>query len=218
MTTPMLDPDAQQALAERCREVAADPTRIRIRFAAAAREIARDGGTAAELAEPGAARVEDRVRVELLRTLGEALADDPDRLAAEVADLYRFGDADERRAILLGLPVLEHAPIRDRMLDLVHDALRTNDPRLVAAALGPYAAEGLDPAAWRQGILKCLFVGVPLRHVAGLGSRTDAELLRMVSDYADERRAAGRPVPTDAVDLLSGRASSDHPHEKARET
>jgi hypothetical protein len=123
-------------------------------------------------------------------------------LSAEVHDLYRFGDADERRAVLLGLGHLGDA-IGDRAVDLLHDALRTNDPRLVAAALGTYAAR-LDPAAWRQAVLKCLFVGVPLRLVAGLDrpNGSDDELCRMVADYAAERRAAGREVPADALSFL----------------
>lgn len=187
---------AEQALAERCAEILDDPTRIRVRFPAAAREVARTPGTSAE---PGEDRVEDRVRVRLLDALAVALADEPDRLATEVAELYRFGDADERRAVLLALPRLG---LGDRALDLVRDALRTNDARLVAAALGPYAAAELDQPGWRQGVLKCLFVGVPLRLVAALGERTDPELARMVADYADERRAAGRPVPDDACLIL----------------
>ena len=39
-----------------------------------------------------------------------------------------------------------------RCLPVVRDALRTNDTRLVAAALGPYAAAHLDDAAWRQAV------------------------------------------------------------------
>ncbi|SDK85687.1 hypothetical protein SAMN05428985_106391 [Nocardioides sp. YR527] len=179
-----------------CAEIEAEPTRIRTRFPAAAREIGRTPGTSAE---PGAERVEDGVRLRLLAALGGALAGDPDALSIEVHDLYRFGDADERRAVLLGLGQIEDL-IGDRALDLVHDALRTNDPRLVAAALGTYASR-LDDAAWRQAVLKCLFVGVPLRLVAGL-ERADDELRRMVADYAAERRAAGREVPADALSFL----------------
>ena len=82
---------------------------------------------------------------------------------------------------------------------LLLDALRTNDVRLVAAAMGPHAAR-LSAHDWRHGVLE-----VPVRRGAaeppshGLGARTDAELLAMVRRYADEREAAGRPVPDDAV-------------------
>ncbi|MBD8870638.1 EboA domain-containing protein [Nocardioides donggukensis] len=198
MRPTTLDPAAEQALAERCREVVADPARIRVRFPAAAREIARTPGTSPA---PGGDRIEDRVRVRLLDALAQGLPD-PDARAAEVRDLYRYGDADERRAVLLALPRLG---LHGRVVDLLHDALRTNDPRLVAAALGPYAATYLDDEAWRQGVLKCLFVGVPLRLVDGVDQRADDELRRMVADYADERRAAGRPVPDDALPLLTSR-------------
>lgn len=188
----------QTLLAEWCAEIEADPTRIRTRFPAAAREIGRTPGTSPE---PGAERVEDDVRLQLLGALGRGLADDADRLSTEVHDLYRFGDADERRAVLLGLGHLSHV-LGDRAVDLLHDALRTNDPRLVAAAVGTYAAR-LDDAAWRQAVLKCLFVGVPLRLVSELDRRADDELRRMVADYAAERQAAGREVPVDALPLLS---------------
>jgi hypothetical protein len=55
---------------------------------------------------------------------------------------------------------------------------------------------------WRHGVLKCLFVGVPVAAVADLRRRGDAELARMVADYAAERRAAGRDVGADALTLL----------------
>lgn len=200
MTAPTtLTPAARQALDECCREILTDPRRIGVLFPAAARRVARTPGTSPE---PGAHRLEDGVRVRLLHTLARVLADEPDRLAAEVVDLYRYGDADERRAVLIALPDLG---LDDRALPVLRDALRTNDPRLVAAALGPYAAAHLDDAGWRQGVLKCLFVGVPLRLVAGLAERTDDELVRMVADHADERRAAGRPVPDDALPFLATR-------------
>jgi hypothetical protein len=116
-------------------------------------------------------------------------------LLAAVTDLYTRGDAAERRGVLRALEFLD---VGDGALPLVRDALRTNDTRLVAAALGPYGALRLDPAAWRDAVLKCLFVGVPLADVTDLKRRTDPELVRMVRDFARERRAAGRPVPADA--------------------
>ncbi|MFJ8647552.1 EboA domain-containing protein [Streptomyces sp. NPDC093546] len=110
--------------------------------------------------------------------------------------LYHHGTAAERRAVLLALPSLVSGP---EALPLVEDALRTHDTRLVAAAVGPYAAAHLPPHPWRHAVLKCLFTGVPLDAVAALPERArgDAELARMLADYAAERTAAGRPVPAD---------------------
>ncbi|MFB7084729.1 EboA domain-containing protein [Streptomyces sp. NPDC056296] len=133
--------------------------------------------------------------------------------------VYSQGTADERRAVLHALPHLVPGP---DALPLVEDALRTNDTRLVAAALGPYAARHLDPHQWRHAVLKCLFTGVPVDHVADLDrrARADAELARMLADYAAERTAAGRPVPEDLhrVLALTEPARSSHgtadPHGK----
>ena len=121
--------------------------------------------------------------------------------------VYRQGTADERRAVLHALPHLVPGP---DALPLVEDALRTNDTRLLTAAVGPYAARHLDPHQWRHAVLKCLFTGVPVDAVADLSrrARADAELARMLSDYADERRAADRPVPDDLHRVL---ALTEHP-------
>lgn len=143
--------------------------------------------------------VDDLARARLLTALAASLS--PDRLPAEVTSLYRYGDAAERRGVLRALHLLPET-MADVGRDLVEDALRTNDLRLVAAALGPFAAHCLNAHAWRHGVLKCLFVGVPLAAVAGLEDRTDGELVRMVADYAAEREAAGRDVPADAVRIL----------------
>jgi hypothetical protein len=116
--------------------------------------------------------------------------------------VYAQGTADERRAVLQALPHLVPGP---DALPLVEDALRTNDTRLVAAALGPYAARHLDAHQWRHAVLKCLFTGVPVDQVADLDRRAgaDAELARMLTDYAAERTAAGRPVPDDLHRVLA---------------
>ena len=147
--------------------------------------------------------VDDLARTRLLTVLAEVL--DPAPLAEEVARLYRYGDDAERRGVLRGLTVLP-AGVVATGVELVQDALRANDIRLVAAAMGEFAGRHLDDHSWRHGVLKCLFVGVPLAAVSDVDRRADAELLRMVSDYAEERKAAGREVPADAVTLLEARA------------
>ncbi|GAA3714766.1 EboA domain-containing protein [Streptomyces tremellae] len=136
------------------------------------------------------------------RHVGQDAADDARFLLLECAGagpavltrLYRQGTGAERRAVLLALPALVPGP---EAVPLIEDALRANDTRLVAAAVGPYAATHLDPHAWRHAVLKCLFTKVPVDRVAGLAKRAegDGELARMLGDFAAERSAAGRPVP-----------------------
>ncbi|PWI19307.1 hypothetical protein DI272_37985 [Streptomyces sp. Act143] len=87
-------------------------------------------------------------------------------------------------------------------VELLDDAIRTNDPRLVAAAVGS-AARRLDDGMWRQAVLKCVFMEIPLTAVADLDRRADGELARMLADLDDERRAAGRSLPDDATVLLA---------------
>jgi hypothetical protein len=122
-----------------------------------------------------------------------------ERLPAALESGYVHGAAAEKRAVLKALPML---PLGDEAVPLLLDALRTNDTRLVAAALGPYAVH-LDDAAWRDGVLKCVFMGIPLSAVHGLADRVDDELVAMLDAFARERRAAGREVPADALALLA---------------
>lgn len=136
----------------------------------------------------------DEARTLLLRAAGA----EPDTLTR----LYHHGTTAERRAVLLALPALVTGP---ESVPLVEDALRTHDTTLIAAALGAYAAIHLPPHAWRHGLLKCLFTGVPVSAVAGLAERAagDNELARMLADHAAERTAAGRPVPADLSRVLA---------------
>ncbi|MCQ8194452.1 EboA domain-containing protein [Streptomyces rugosispiralis] len=139
--------------------------------------------------------------------------------ASAVARLYAHGTGAERRAVLRALPHLGLFAGPDAV-PLVEDALRTNDTRLVAAAVGPYAARHLPPHSWRQAVLKCLFTGVPLTAVADWERRArgDGELGRMLGDYARERTAAGRPVPGDLDRVLAlTRALPDAPRALTRE-
>jgi hypothetical protein len=130
--------------------------------------------------------------------LAEARAD-----IATVTRLYRQGTAAERRDVLLALPSLPG--LGPDALPLVEDALRTNDTGIIAAAVGPYAAAHLGPHAWRHAVLKCLFTAVPIDTVADLSARAhgDAELARMLGDFAAERTAAGRTVPLDLHRVLA---------------
>ncbi|TDC60793.1 sugar phosphate isomerase [Micromonospora sp. KC207] len=177
------DPEWLDAAIER---VAGEPATIPRWFAAAARRCGRD-----PLPDAPGWTADEAARALLLAAL-------PADHAGHAADVYRHGDAAEKRAVLRALPLL---PVGAAGVPLLHDAIRTNDTRLLAAALGPYARH-LDPAAWRQAVLKCVFVGVPLAVVHDLDARADVELAAMLAALAAERRAAGRDVPADAAALL----------------
>ncbi|MQY05973.1 EboA domain-containing protein [Actinomadura macrotermitis] len=173
---------------------AADPAAIGALFPTAGRACGR---------EPVSGRpewsVDQEVRVRLMLALPLTGAG----LGAAVFDLYRYGDAAERVAVLRGLARLDaERALGDAGLPIVHDALRTNDARLITAAVGPYAAAHLDDDAYRQAVLKCAFTGVPLTRVAGLARRADRELIRMLTDYTHERRVAGRDIAPDIVHVV----------------
>ncbi|MFF0147878.1 sugar phosphate isomerase/epimerase [Amycolatopsis sulphurea] len=190
-----------QAKAER--KIRAKPSSIGALFPAAGRAVGRAPLHPAD--DPQGlvhGTVDDRARIRLVSTLAEAV--DDAALATELNDLYRYGDDAERRGVLRALNsmVSPGAEVVRAGRALVEDALRTNDIRLVAAAMGEFAARFLDDHGWRHGVLKCVFVEVPLAAVAELKSRVDGELLRMLADFAEERRAADRAVPADALELL----------------
>lgn len=188
-----LSSDGAEWLDAALERIGSEPPAVRTLFPAAGRRCGRARINAQWT-------VDDAVRASLLTALPLRGAE----LAGEVAALYRYGDAAEKRGVLRGLALLDTAGgIGAEGLTLVHDALRTNDTRLIAAALGPYGATHLDAAAYRQGVLKCVFCGIPLSDIDGLPERADAELARMLTDYADERAAAGRAVPSDVWKIRS---------------
>jgi hypothetical protein len=183
--TPRLTAEATAWLTEARGKVSADPAGIRVLFPGVGRRCGRG-----PLPGMGEWTVDDAARTLLIA----ALSLTGPALTKEIEDLYRFGDANEKRGVLRALSIVDPG---DEALPIVRDALRTNDTRLIAAALGPYGARRLDAAAYRQGVLKCVFTGIPLAGISGIDSRADDELVRMLREFAEERRAAGRPVPDD---------------------
>ncbi|WP_433336217.1 EboA domain-containing protein [Spirillospora sp. CA-294931] len=146
---------------------------------------------------PGGWSIDDAARVLLLDTL-------PSGRVGVLSRLYRHGDAAERRGVLRALGPLDEADgLGPGAVPLVEDAIRTNDTRLIGAALhGGYAARHLDAAAFRQAVLKCVFTGIPLGEVTGLADRAEPELGRMLADHVRERLAAGREIPADLWPVL----------------
>jgi hypothetical protein len=188
-----VSPEALAWVRESVAAVEDDPAAVRTRFPMAGRKAGRaplDPDASPD--DVHAWTIDDAARTLLLIALGDGVGD-------ELADLYRFGDAAERRGLLRALPYL---PVGAGAMEIVDDAIRTNDTRLVAAALGPYATEHLDDAAYDQAVLKCVFIGVPIAPLDGLPARATAETARMLAAFVHERVAAGRDIPAEVWDVI----------------
>jgi hypothetical protein len=138
---------------------------------------------------------EDAGRAALL--LARALAkDDPGGFAEAAIDCYERGDSSEQQSWLKSTALL---PEPERLLRIVIDACRTNILPLFEAVAceNPYPARHFPERNFNQLVLKALFNKVALDRIVGLKDRRNADLTRMAADYASERRAAGRTVPSD---------------------
>jgi len=197
-------PGGSAWLEQQAADIALDPTVIRRAFPMAGLRCGK-----AQAGESGRG-VDDAARVALL----DALSLRGPELLEELTVLYQQGDAAERRGVLHALSHLDARSdppgdgLGDAAIPLVLDAIRSNDTRLISAALGAYAAAHLEADAYRQAVLKCVFTGIPLSEVAGLEQRVDPDLVRMFAHYAAERRAAGRVVPEDVTALLDRSATT----------
>lgn len=120
----------------------------------------------------------------------------PQSFADAVVGCYENGDAGEQRSLLRAVDLF---PDAHRFLSLVVDACRTNIlPNFEAVACeNPYPSRHFPEPNFNQLVLKALFNNLRLSRIVGLPRRANTELARMATDFAAERRAAGRPVPID---------------------
>ena len=132
----------------------------------------------------------EAARVDLLLALPDAGNARGER-AIEAA--FAFADAGELCALYRGMALLPEA---QRFVARVAEGARSNIRAVFEAAIcdTPYPARYFVDFAWRQCVIKALFIEAPLWRVHGLDARLDAELARMALDLAEERRSAGRQV------------------------
>lgn len=180
---------------------------FRAAFAGMARRLGTIPLTAADIAQLqalGIARPEswDLVLVGRLALLLRAIELLPrSEQAGFVRRLYQRGDSREQAAVLRALQFL---PAPADCLEVAVEACRTNVPDVFASLAldNPYPARHFPALNFNQLVLKTIFLGLDTHFIQGLADRTTAELKRMVSDFAAERRAAGRPVPADTDYIL----------------
>ncbi len=169
---------------------------VRTTFAQAARKF---GEAIVASAPPGLTATDVARWVILLEAFARRPTDEHAGLALR---LFHGGELGEQVSMLRLLP---HLPEPARFVDLAREATRTNVVPVfeALACASDYPARWLPDDALRQLVLKAIFLDVSVAQIRGLAPRVDAELARMLEDYAAERRAAGRVVPGDVAWTLA---------------
>jgi hypothetical protein len=118
---------------------------------------------------------------------------DGDAGSRAIEELFRFADQGELCALYRSLAFL---PAGERFAWQAAEGCRTNmlDVFTAVACDTPYPRAHFDDVAWRQMVIKALFVGAPAWRIDGLDDRLDEELARMALDLVEERRSAGREI------------------------
>jgi len=149
---------------------------------------------AADRARPGwnpqGWSVTDAARILLLASLPRAGKAFAERFRA----LCQTADVAEAIALYRGLPLY---PDPEALEPQVGEGLRSNVKAVFEAIAhrNPYPRQVFDQHRWNHMVLKALFIGSELAPIEGLDERANAELARIMCDFAHERWAAGRPVP-----------------------
>lgn len=118
---------------------------------------------------------------------------DEARFADRLDKLFISGEIGEHMALFRGLPVY---PAPDRLVARAAEGIRSAvQPVFEAVAhANRYPYERFSETQWNHMVLKALFIGSTLDPIQGLDQRRNADLAKMLIDYAHERWAAGRPV------------------------
>jgi hypothetical protein len=110
-----------------------------------------------------------------------------------IEHLFTGAEMNELVALYSALPLLAY-PGRWKMR--CAEGIRSNIAFVLESIMcdNPYPAENLDEPAWNQLVLKAFFTEKPVHRIIGLDDKANPNLARILSDYAHERWAAGRPV------------------------
>jgi len=117
-----------------------------------------------------------------------------------VLSLFEGGELGEQVSILRVLAAL---PEPGRFVETGEQACRHNSLDVFEAVVAenPFLAAYFPDLSFNQAVMKGIFLQVSVRRIEDLQRRITPELSRMAAGYANERRAAGRPVPDDATYL-----------------
>jgi hypothetical protein len=200
---PRLDAEQLTWIDDQCARIAASPagSALPVAIGLASRHTGKpplmlsdEERAAAEAARPGldtSAWSVDQV-ARILFVLA-SYAGTEDSFAARLDARVRSGEIGEQVALYRGLPLY---PQPERVLGTAAEGIRSAVQPIYEAVAhrSPYPAELFSEAMWNQMVVKALFIGSTLGPIQRLDERRNADLARMLIDYAHERWAAGRTV------------------------
>ncbi len=147
------------------------------------------------------------------------------RFTDAFTELCRTAEVGEAVALYRGLPLYPEPAALEWQ---VGEGLRTSMRAIFEAIAhrSPFPKENFSEDRWNHMVLKALFIDSTLAPIQGLDERANPTLARILSDYAHERWAAGRPVTPELwrclgpfaegilLDDLERLASSEEGHER----
>jgi hypothetical protein len=118
---------------------------------------------------------------------------DRERYKQNIEQLFKSAEMNELVALYSSLPFLPY-PEEWRMR--CAEGIRSNIGLVLESIMydNPYPAKYLPEPAWNQLVLKAIFTDKDISKIIGIDERANQDLANILSDYAHERWAAGRPV------------------------
>ena len=141
------------------------------------------------------------VRIYFIAQIGEKTGSE-ETFVRQINLLFETAEMNEAIALYTAFPIISYP---EKWLLKATDAVRSNIGSIFdAIAFGnPYPAKYFSELAWNQLVLKCIFNDKPIHRIYGLDKRSNQHLADTLSDFAHERWAADRRVPSQVWRLVS---------------
>lgn len=110
-----------------------------------------------------------------------------------IENLFLTAEVSELVALYSALPFLAWA---DNWKMRCAEGVRSNIGSVLEAVMydNPYPSDYLDENAWNQLVMRAFFTDKNVNRIIGLDERANADLTTTISDYVNERKAAGRKI------------------------
>lgn len=140
------------------------------------------------------------VRIYFIALMAEK-SESENQYCQQINLLFDTAEMNEAVALYAALPVFVYP---EKWLSRATDAVRSNIGHVFdAIAFGnPYPYQYFSELAWNQLVLKCIFNDKPIHQIFGLEQKVNQHLADTLSDFAHERWAANRRVPSQVWRLI----------------